>query len=428
TCLNVGCIPSKALLSVSEKFHEARHAFADFGITCRPKIDIAAMQAHKAAVVEANVKGIAYLFRKNGIDTWHGVASLVAPDRVRVSPPDAASEELRAEAVVIATGSETAALPGLDIDEKTILSSTGALELDRVPKSLAVIGAGVIGLELGSVWRRLGAEVTVIEYLDRILPGMDAEIATLARRELKKQGFDFRLGRKVTEAKRTRNGVVLTTVPANGEGEAETVRAARVLLAVGRRPFTRGLGLEEVGITLDEGGRIPVDENFQTAVPGIYAIGDVIAGPMLAHKAEEEGIAVAEILAGLPGEVDHDVIPAVVYVTPEIAAVGRTEEELAEAGVEYRKGVFRFMANGRARAMGQTAGMVKILADAGSDRVLGAHIAGPMAGELIHEIAVLMAFGGSAEDLARTCHAHPTLSEAVREAAMAAAFGRPVHA
>ncbi len=306
-----------------------------------------------------------------------------------------------------------------------MLSSTGALALPKVPKSLAVIGAGVIGLELGSVWRRLGAEVTVIEYLDRILPGMDAEVAKVMQRELKKQGFAFRLGTKVTALKAAKTTATLTLEPASG-GEAETLKAEKVLVAVGRRPFTQGLGLEDIGLESDERGRIPVDENFQTKVPGIYAIGDVIPGPMLAHKAEEEGVAVAEILAGLPGEVNHEVIPAVVYTTPEAASVGRTEEQLKEAGIDYAVGKFNFMANGRAKAMGETAGFVKILADSKTDRVLGAHIVGPMAGEMIHEIAVLMEFGGSAEDLARTCHAHPTLSEAVREAAMAVA-GRAIH-
>ena len=428
TCLNVGCIPSKALLSVSEKFHEAKEAFATFGISCgKPKIDVAAMQAFKRSVVEANVKGIAFLFRKNGIDSYQGVGRILEPGRVLVSPENDAQITLEGEAIVIATGSTVAPLPGIDIDEEAILSSTGALDLDRVPKSLAVIGAGVIGLELGSVWRRLGAEVTVIEYLDRILPGMDGEVAKVLQRELKKQGFSFRLGRKVTAAKVMKSGVSLTMVPSAGEGAEETLKAEKVLVAIGRRPFTEGLGLEDIGLETDAQGRIPVDENFETAISGIYAIGDVIAGPMLAHKAEEEGVAVAEILAGLPGEVNHDVIPAVVYTAPEVAAVGQSEEALKEAGVSYKKGSFSFMANGRARAMGQATGFVKILADAETDRVLGAHLVGPMAGELIHEIAVLMEFGGSAEDLARTCHAHPTLSEAVREAAMAAAYGAPIH-
>jgi len=426
TCLNVGCIPSKALLHVSERFAEAAHAFSGMGIGCgKPKIDVERMQAYKDGVVEANVKGIQFLFKKNKVATFTGTGRILAPGRVQVTPSDGAPVELAAEAIVIATGSEVATLPGVDIDEKTVLSSTGALALPKVPKSLAVIGAGVIGLELGSVWRRLGAEVTVIEYLDRILPGMDAEIAKVMQRELKKQGFVFRLGTKVAALKAAKTTATLTLEPASG-GEAETLKAEKVLVAVGRRPFTQGLGLEDIGLETDERGRIPVDENFQTKVPGIYAIGDVIPGPMLAHKAEEEGVAVAEILAGLPGEVNHEVIPAVVYTTPEAASVGRTEEQLKEAGVDYAVGKFNFMANGRAKAMGETAGFVKILADSKTDRVLGAHIVGPMAGEMIHEIAVLMEFGGSAEDLARTCHAHPTLSEAVREAAMAVA-GRAIH-
>ncbi len=426
TCLNVGCIPSKALLHVSERFAEAAHAFSGMGIGCgKPKIDVERMQAYKDGVVEANVKGIQFLFKKNKVATFTGPGRILAPGRVQVTPSDGAPVELAAEAIVIATGSEVATLPGVDIDEKTVLSSTGALALPKVPKSLAVIGAGVIGLELGSVWRRLGAEVTVIEYLDRILPGMDAEVAKVMQRELKKQGFAFRLGTKVTALKAAKTTATLTLEPASG-GEAETLKAEKVLVAVGRRPFTQGLGLEDIGLETDERGRIPVDENFQTKVPGIYAIGDVIPGPMLAHKAEEEGVAVAEILAGLPGEVNHEVIPAVVYTTPEAASVGRTEEQLKEAGIDYAVGKFNFMANGRAKAMGETTGFVKILADSKTDRVLGAHIVGPMAGEMIHEIAVLMEFGGSAEDLARTCHAHPTLSEAVREAAMAVA-GRAIH-
>ncbi len=428
TCLNVGCIPSKALLHVSERYHEAQHTFADLGIvTGRLKVDVAAMQAHKAKVVEANVKGIAFLFKKNGIDTYRGVGRILEPGRVQVSPADAAQVTIEGEAIVIATGSETATLPGIEIDEKTVLSSTGALDLAKVPKSLAVIGAGVIGLELCSVWRRLGAEVTVIEYQDRILPGMDGEVAKIMQRELKKQGMAFRLSRKVTGCRRVRGGAVLTVAPADGGGEAEEIRAEKVLVAVGRKPFTQQLGLEDIGLETDARGFIPVDENFQTKIAGIYAIGDVVEGPMLAHKAEEEGIAVAEILAGLPGEVNPEVIPAVVYTQPEVAAVGQTEDELKAAGVDYRAGRFSFMANGRARAMAATAGFVKILADAATDRVLGAHIVGPMAGEMIHEIAVLMEFGGSAEDLARTCHAHPTLSEAVREAALAASLGKALH-
>ncbi len=426
TCLNVGCIPSKALLHVSERFVEAAHAFPGMGITCaKPKIDVKRMQTYKDGVVEANVKGIQFLFRKNKVATFSGTGRILAPGRVQVTPSDGAPVELAAEAIVIATGSEVATLPGIDIDEKTVLSSTGALALPKVPKSLAVIGAGVIGLELGSVWRRLGAEVTVIEYLDRILPGMDAEVARIMQRELKKQGFTFRLATKVTGLKAAKTTATLTLEPASG-GESGTLKAEKVLVAVGRRPFTQGLGLEDIGLQTDERGRIPVDENFQTKVPGIYAIGDVIPGPMLAHKAEEEGVAVAEILAGLPGEINHEVIHAVVYTTPEAASVGRTEEQLKEAGIDYAVGRFNFMANGRAKAMGETAGFVKILADRETDRVLGAHIVGPMAGEMIHEIAVLMEFGGSAEDLARTCHAHPMLSEAVREAAMAVA-GRAIH-
>ena len=426
TCLNIGCIPSKALLHVSERFHEAGHAFSGMGISCgKPKINVADMQAYKDKVVEANTKGIAFLFKKNKVTSFAGAGRIIAPGHVRVTPSDGAPVDLSAEAIVIATGSDSARLPGLETDEKTILTSTGALALPKVPRSLAVIGAGVIGLELGSVWRRLGAEVTVIEYLDRILPGMDGEIAKVLQRELKKQGFTFRLGAKVTGVKTTKTAAALAIEPASG-GKAETLKAEKVLVAIGRTPYTRGLGLEDIGLEADERGRIPVDDSFETKIPGIYAIGDVIAGPMLAHKAEEEGVAVAEILGGLPGEVNHDLIPAVVYTSPEAASVGRTEEQLKEDGVEYAVGKFNFMANGRAKAMGETAGFVKILADKTTDRVLGAHILGPMAGEMIHEIAVLMEFSGSAEDLARTCHAHPTLSEAVKEAALAVA-GRAIH-
>ncbi len=426
TCLNIGCIPSKALLHVSERFHEAGHAFSGMGITCgKPKINVADMQAYKDKVVEANTKGIAFLFKKNKITSLSGTGRILAPGRVRVTPADGAPSEITAEAIVIATGSQSVSLPGIEEDEKTILTSTGALALPKVPKSLAVIGAGVIGLELGSVWRRLGAEVTVIEYLDRILPGMDGEIARVLQRELKKQGFAFHLGTKVTGVKKTKTAATLTIEPAKG-GKAETIKAEKVLVAIGRKPFTAGLGLEDIGLELDERGRIPVDDGFETKIPGIYAIGDVIKGPMLAHKAEEEGVAVAEILAGLPGEVNHDLIPGVVYTAPEAASIGKTEEQLKDEGVDYAVGKFNFMANGRAKAMGETAGFVKILADKRTDRVLGAHILGPMAGELIHEAAVLMEFSGSAEDLARTCHAHPTLSEAVKEAALAVA-NRAIH-
>ncbi len=426
TCLNIGCIPSKALLHVSERFAEAAHGFAAMGISgCKPKIDVAAMQAYKDKVVEANTRGIAFLFKKNRIASFTGTGRIVEAGRVQVMPSDGAPVDLEAQAIVIATGSDSARLPFLEVDEKTVLSSTGALALGAVPKSLVVIGAGVIGLELGSVWRRLGAEVTVVEYLDRILPGMDGEIAKVLQRELKKQGMAFHLGTKVTGAKTTQRSVTLTVEPAAG-GEGGTIKAQKALVAIGRVPYTQGLGLADIGLETDERGRIPVDESFETKIPGIYAIGDVIAGPMLAHKAEEEGVAVAEILGGLPGEVNHDIIPAVVYTAPEAASVGRTEEELKAAGVDHAVGKFNFMANGRAKAMNETAGFVKILADAKTDRVLGAHILGPMAGEMIHEIAVLMEFGGSAEDLARTCHAHPTLSEAVREAALAVA-GRAIH-
>ncbi|HHN66817.1 MAG TPA: dihydrolipoyl dehydrogenase [Thermopetrobacter sp.] len=418
TCLNVGCIPSKALLHVSERFHEAAHDFAAMGIACEPRIDIAAMQAFKDKVVEANTKGIAYLFRKNGVTGYHGKGRVSAPGTVEVTADDGAVTTLKARHIVIATGAEPATLKGVKIDEKTILSSTGALALDEAPKHLAVIGAGVIGLELGSVWRRLGADVTVIEYLDRILPGMDAELAKTLHRELKKQGLAFRLASRVEKAAAKGRKATLTVSPAGG-GEKETIEAEKVLVAIGRVPRTRGLGLADIGIATDEKGRIVVNERFETNIAGIYAIGDVIPGPMLAHKASEDGVALADLLAGKVATIDHELIPAVVYTAPEAAAVGRTEEELKAAGVEYARGSFAFLANGRARAMNLSAGFVKLLADARSDRLLGAHVLGPMAGELIHEIAALMAFGGAAEDLARITHAHPTLSEALREAALA---------
>jgi dihydrolipoamide dehydrogenase len=420
TCLNVGCIPSKALLHASEMFEAASHGFAKLGIAIgTPSLDLPAMMAHKDATVKSNVTGIDYLLKKNKIDPMMGAGRIVAPGRVEVTLSDGSgTTTLEGNAIVIATGSDVATLPGIAIDEKTVVSSTGAIALERVPERLLVIGAGVIGLELGSVWARLGAKVTVVEYLDRILPGMDLEVAKQFQRILEKQGFAFRLKRKVTAVAPADGGPVSVTTEAAAGGEAETVEADVVLVAVGRRPYTDGLGLEAVGVALDAKGRIVTDGHYRTSVPGILAIGDVIAGPMLAHKAEDEGVAVAELLAGKAGHVNYDVIPGVVYTMPEVAAVGRTEEDLKDAGVAYKVGKFPFTANGRAKAMLHTDGFVKVLADAETDRVLGVHIVGAGAGELIHEAAVLMEFGGSSEDLARTCHAHPTLSEAVKEAAM----------
>ena len=421
TCLNVGCIPSKALLQSSENFDAAGHAFAEHGIVIDSvKLDLAKMQARKDDVVTANVKGVEFLFRKNKVAWLKGTGRVAAPGQVDVD-----GTVYETKNIIIATGSESTPLRGVDVDEKRIVTSTGALELDNVPEHLVVIGAGVIGLELGSVWRRLGAKVTVIEFLDRILPGMDTELATAARRVLAKQGLTFRLGSKVTSAATSDTGVTLTVEPSKG-GDAEQMTADIVLLAIGRRPYIEGLGLDAVGVALDERGRVRTDAYFATNVPGIYAIGDVIAGPMLAHKAEDEGVALAEILAGKAGHVNYGVIPGVVYTWPEIASVGQTEEELKAAGIAYNVGKFPFTANGRARAMGDTDGFVKLLAEKTTDRLLGAHILGPDAGTLIAELALAMEFGASAEDVARTCHAHPTLNEAVKEAALAVE-GRALH-
>jgi dihydrolipoamide dehydrogenase len=376
---------------------------------------------HKTDVVSANVNGVAFLFKKNKIDPFIGAGKIVAPGKVEVTAEDGSKQTIETKAIVIATGSEVAPLPGVAIDEKQIVSSTGALELPSVPGRLLVVGAGVIGLELGSVWRRLGSEVTVVEFLDRILPGMDMEVAKQAQRSLEKQGLKFVLAHKVAQIDRQKidaqkTGLKVTIEPAAG-GDATQLDADVVLVAIGRRAFTQGLGLEDAGVALDR-GRVVIDEHFATNVPGIYAIGDVVRGPMLAHKAEDEGIAVAEILAGQHGHVNYNVIPSVIYTNPEIASVGASEEDLKAKGIAYKAGKFPFTANGRARAMRATEGFVKFLADATTDQVLGVHIVGPFAGELIAEAAVLMEFSGSAEDLARTCHAHPTLSEAVREAAL----------
>lgn len=419
TCLNIGCIPSKALLHASELFEEAGHGFAAFGIVVnQPKLDLSAMLKHKDDTVASNVNGVAFLFKKNKIDGFTGTGRIAAPGRVEVTGEDGKVTTLETKNIVIATGSDVASLPGVEIDEKVIVSSTGALELEKVPARMILIGAGVIGLELGSVWRRLGAEVEVIEYLDRILPGMDGELAKQSQRLLEKQGLKFHLGCKVTGVTKTKKGASVTFAPSAG-GEAKTLEADVVLVAIGRKPYTNGLGLEEVGVKLDPRGRVEIDEHFKTSVDGIYAIGDVVKGPMLAHKAEDEGVACAEIIAGKAGHVNYDVIPSVVYTFPEIASVGQTEEELKDAGIDYNVGKFPFTANGRARANRTTDGFVKFLADKGTDRVLGVHIVGAGAGEMIHEAAVLMEFGGSSEDLARTCHAHPTMSEAVKEAALA---------
>lgn len=422
TCLNVGCIPSKALLHASEVFEQVGHA-ANMGIQLsKPKIDIAAMMVYKKSGIDSNTQGIDFLFKKNKVEAIRGAAEITAADTVKVSLLDGGTQELKTKNIVIATGSDIAPLPGVEIDERLVVSSTGALEFDSVPKSLIIVGAGVIGLELGSVWARLGADVTVIEFLDRITPGVDAETAKQFQRILTKQGFNFLLGKKVTKVETLKASAKVTIEPANGEGKAETeaeiLSADRVLVAIGRRPYTDGLGLENVGVKLDARGRVETNAHFQTSVQGIYAIGDVITGPMLAHKAEDEGVAVAESLAGQSGHVNYDVIPGVIYTSPEVAWVGKTEEELKELGTAFKTGKFPFIANGRAKVNGTTDGFVKVLADAKTDRVLGVHIIGPEAGNMIGEAAVAMEFGASAEDIARTCHAHPTLTEAIKEAAM----------
>jgi dihydrolipoamide dehydrogenase len=422
TCLNVGCIPSKAMLHASELYEEAGDTFAKMGIKVgKPSMDLPALHKYRLQNVESNVKGVDFLFKKNKIEAFHGTGRIVVPGKVEVKAGDGKTQTLETKAIVIATGSDVARLKGIDIDEKRVVSSTGALELPKVPQKLLVVGAGIIGMELGSVWRRLGAEVTVVEFLDHILPGIDSEVARQFHRMQQKQGIAFKLSSKVTAVDASGKTLKVKVEPAAGGGAAETIEADIVLVAIGRVPFTDGLGLEAVGVKKDNRGRVIVDSHFATNVPGIYAIGDVIAGPMLAHKAEEEGVAVAEILAGQAGHVNYDVIPNVVYTSPEIASVGKTEEELKAAGVTYNVGKFPFTANARARANLATEGFVKILADAKTDRVLGIHILGPDAETMIAEAAIAMEFGAASEDIARTCHAHPTLSEAMKEAALAVA-------
>ncbi|MDN4986048.1 dihydrolipoyl dehydrogenase [Bradyrhizobium arachidis] len=418
TCLNVGCMPSKALLHASEMFEEAAHSFAKMGVNVSaPKLELPAMMNFKQQGIDGNVKGVEFLMKKNKVDVLKGTGKILGTGKVEVSA-DGKSQVIETRNIVIATGSDIARLKGIEIDEKRIVSSTGALSLDKVPGKLLIVGAGVIGLELGSVWKRLGAEVVVVEFLDRILPGMDGEIAKQFQRILEKQGFAFKLGAKVTAVDTSGKTLKATIEPAAG-GAAETLEADVVLVCIGRVPYTDGLGLKEAGVALDPRGRVQIDPHFATSLKGVYAIGDVVAGPMLAHKAEDEGVAVAEIIAGQAGHVNYDVIPGVVYTSPEVSSVGKTEEELKQAGVAYTVGKFPFTANGRSKVNQTTDGFVKILADAKTDRVLGVHIIGREAGEMIHEACVLMEFGGSAEDLARTCHAHPTRSEAVKEAALA---------
>ncbi|WP_374380044.1 dihydrolipoyl dehydrogenase [Dongia sp.] len=424
TCLNVGCIPSKALLASSEKFEEAAHHLAAHGVEVKGvSLDLKTMLARKDKVVGDLTKGIEFLFKKNKVTYLKGSGALLGGGKVQVTGE--ANQTVVAKNIVIATGSDSTPLPGLTIDEKKIVTSTGALTLEKVPEHMVVIGGGVIGLELGSVWRRLGAKVTVIEFLDRIIPTTDGEIATQFQKILAKQGIEFRLGQKVTGAKSKGAKIDLSVEPAKG-GTAETVTADVVLVSVGRRPYTEGLGLDKAGVKLDERGRVAVDHHFQTNVPGIYAIGDVIVGPMLAHKAEEEGVAIAETLAGQRGHINYETCPSIVYTNPELASVGKTEEELKAAGIAYKVGKFPFTVNSRAKAAGETDGQVKLLADAKSDRLLGAHILGPGAGTLIHECVMAMEFQGSSEDVARAFHGHPTHNEAIKEAAMAITM-KPIH-
>jgi dihydrolipoamide dehydrogenase len=421
TCLNIGCIPSKAMLHASELYEEAGENFGKMGIKVgKPAVDLAALLKYKQGNVDANVNGVAFLFKKNKIDAFHGTGRITAPGKIEVKASDGKTQTLEAKSIIIATGSDVARLNGIAIDEKRIVSSTGALDLTQVPQKLVVVGAGIIGMELGSVWRRLGAQVTVVEFLDHILPGLDGEVARAFHRLQQKQGISFRLSSKVTGIDSSGKTLKVKVEPAAG-GAAEALEADIVLVAIGRVPYTDGLGLEAIGVKKDNRGRVVIDSHFRTNVAGIYAIGDAVAGPMLAHKAEEEGVAAAEIIAGQAGHVNYDVIPNVVYTKPEIASVGKTEEELKSAGTTYNVGKFPFTANARARANLATDGFVKILADAKTDRVLGVHILGPDAETMIAEAAMAMELGAAAEDIARTCHAHPTLSEAVKEAAMAVA-------
>ncbi|MGE3290703.1 MAG: dihydrolipoyl dehydrogenase [Geminicoccaceae bacterium] len=425
TCLNIGCIPSKALLHSSHLYEEAKRGMAKHGVKVSGvELDLDTMMNNKDQVVRGLTQGIEFLFKKNKIDYVQGTARIESAGKVAVEAKDG-TKELAAKNILIATGSDVMPLPGVTIDEERIVSSTGALDLEEVPGHLLVVGAGYIGLEMGTVWRRLGAKVTVVEFLDRITPGMDGEIAKEFQKILTKQGIAFRLGTKVTGVDSAGAQVKVTVEPAKG-GAAETIECDTVLVSIGRQPYTAGLGLEAAGVKLDGRGRVETDGHFRTNVPGIWAIGDVIAGPMLAHKAEEEGSCVAEMLAGQKPHIDYDLIPGVVYTEPEVASIGKTEEQLKEAGIAYKVGKFPFMANSRARSVGHTEGFVKILADAASDKVLGAHIIGPEAGILIAEIGVAMEFGASAEDIARTCHPHPTLEEAVKEAALATFF-KPIH-
>ncbi|MEB3701534.1 Dihydrolipoyl dehydrogenase [Candidatus Bealeia paramacronuclearis] len=423
TCLNVGCIPSKALLESSHKFEEVQHGLSAHGINVgKIELDLKELLARKTKVVEDLVKGIDFLFKKNKVTRILGEGRIVSSTQVAVKLNNGGEDVIDTKRIVIATGSESAVMPGIEIDEEIIVTSTGALSLKKVPKTMVVVGGGYIGLEMGSVWRRLGSEVTIIEYMDRIVPTMDHEVGNALMKTLAKQGLKFKLSTKVLEIKAKKDHAVLKISPAQG-GAEEEIKTDVVLIATGRKPYIKGLGVEALGLQMNERGTIAVNAHYETSVPGIYAIGDVIPGPMLAHKAEEEGVAVAEHIAGKVGHVNYGVIPAVIFTSPEVATVGATEEELKAQGIAYRVGKFPFVANSRAKAIGETEGFVKILADQNFDRILGCHIIGPDAGTMIAEIAVAMEFGGSAEDVARTCHAHPTLSEAVKEAALAVEIG-----
>jgi dihydrolipoamide dehydrogenase len=426
TCLNVGCIPSKALLNSSHLYEQASHSFSNHGIKVSGlSLDVASMQKHKDDIVKGLTKGIEGLFAKNKVTYLKGLGAINKQGEVSVTLEDSKIEVIKTKNILIATGSEPAGLPGIETDGKKIITSDQAIHLTYVPKKLVVIGAGVVGLELGSVWRRLGSEVTVIEYLDKILPPMDDEVSKTFQNTLEKQGINFKLGTKVTSAKANSKGVEITIQSVN-DGNTETISSDILLVAIGRKPYTTGLGLKEAGVKLDDRGRIITDAHFQTNISGIYAIGDVIAGPMLAHKAEEDGIAAVEIMVGQAGHVNYDLVPSVVYTHPEIAMIGKTEEQLKASSVAYKKGKFPFLANSRARTVDETDGFVKILADKDTDEVLGVHIIGPQAGTLIGEASVAMAYRASSEDIARICHSHPDLNEALKEAALATYF-KPIH-
>lgn len=427
TCLNVGCIPSKALLHASEVYHQAGHVMDKFGVKSdKVSLDLEKMMEHKSSTVDDLTKGIAFLFKKNKVTPFYGSGKITGKNTIEIALNAGGTETINAKNIVIATGSDVATLPNVTIDEKTIVSSTGALELSAVPKHLVVIGGGVIGLEMGSVWARLGAEVTVVEYLDRITPTMDNEISKSFQKILEKQGIKFKLGAKVTAVEKAKKGHVVSIEPAAG-GDSEKVECDIVLMSIGRKAYTDALGLENVGISCDNRGRVEINDHFQTSHSNIYAIGDVVRGAMLAHKAEEEGVAVAEIIAGQHGHVNYNTIPNVIYTWPEVSSVGKTEEELKADGVAYKVGKFPFAANGRAKAGLNTDGFVKILADKNTDRVLGVHMIGPDVGNMINQAAMAMEFSASSEDIARSCHAHPTTGEVVKEAALAAAFGKPLH-